>query len=311
MNPSTHPTCIVGKELSDVVQEETFEDEFLSVKSLDGISQAAAERTLQRCLAEIEEMVRENRWEDIVSLFFPVEEKMPELTPCGLEIDLHLKVAFALGQLKRFDDAIQVLLVSAEREPENFSIHSALGYTAYNSLYAAKNRELFLSGKSRQDRLEFAHRHLKKAQALRPKGVTNYYREGMLYKQVEGKPEEAVPLFERAISNWEILGKEEMGRRHQERKNFLKALYNLASALLATGRRQVERCFGPCPCRRPREQLRLATVQILCTGESLLSPQSLCRGPGCPGLCLERNRIPRRFRPRIAGKGLSGHESTR
>jgi len=142
-----------------------------------------------------------------------------------------------------------VLGICADRDPENFSVHAALGYTAYNSLYASKNREIFLSGKSRQDRLELAHRHLKKAQALRPNGVTNYYREGMLFKQIESKPDAAVPLFERAVSNWDGLSEKERQRRHQERKNFVKALYNLAGALLETrmparAKESLERCLA-------------------------------------------------------------------
>lgn len=236
MNTSTSVTLVAPKELPDEVLTKPFEDEFLSVEGLNGISRAAAERTLQRCLGEIEEMVRENRWEDIVSLFSPVEEKTPELAAHGLDMDVQLKVAFAMGQLKRYDDAIRVLLACANREPENYYVNNALGYTAYNSIFAARNREIFLNGKARQDRLELAHRHLKAAQSLRPDGVTSYYREGALFKQIEGKPDAAVPLFERAISNWDGLSKEEKARRHQERKNFVKALYNLAGALLHTGR---------------------------------------------------------------------------
>lgn len=231
----TQSTPVAAGDHTEAAATKPVGDEFLGLEGLDGIMRAAAERTLQRCLSEIEEMARGNRWEDIVSLFFPVEEKVPELVAEGLDTELRLKVAFALGQLKRFDDAIQVLLICAERDPENFSVHSSLGYTAYNSLYAAKNRELFLSGKARQDRLELAHRHLRKAQELRPDGVTNYYREGMLFKQIEGKADAAVPLFEKAVSSWDGLGKEEKERRRQERKNFVKSLYNLAGALLQTG----------------------------------------------------------------------------
>ncbi|MDD5205540.1 MAG: tetratricopeptide repeat protein, partial [Desulfobacterales bacterium] len=188
-----------------------------------------------RCLAEIEEMTRENRWEDILALYHPVEEKVPEIVLHGMDMDVQQKVAFAMGQLKRYDDAIQVLLCCFQRDPENYHVNSALGYVSYNSLFAARNREIFLSGKARQDRLQLAHLHLKKAQGLRRDGVTNHYREGMLFKQIEGKPHDSVPLFEKAVSNWDRLGKEEKEKRLQERKNFVKALYNLAGALLRTG----------------------------------------------------------------------------
>lgn len=243
MNAPTQVIPFEPKDRPADARTETFEDEFLSLDGLNTIKHDAAERTLQRCLSEIEEMGRENRWQDIVVLFSPVEEKTPELVAHGLDVEVRLKVAFALGQMKRFDDAIEVLLICADRDPENFSVHAALGYTAYNSLYASKNREIFLSGKSRQDRLELAHRHLRKAQALRPDGVTNYYREGMLFKQIEQKAEAAVPLFERAVSNWDGLKEEEKQRRHQERKNFVKALYNLAGALLQAGMPAKARAF--------------------------------------------------------------------
>ena len=66
--------------------------------------------------------------------------------------------------------------------------------------------------------------------------MTNYYREGVLFKQIEGKADAAIPLLERAVFNWEGLGVEQKERRHQERKNYIKALYNLAGALLQGGK---------------------------------------------------------------------------
>lgn len=212
------------------------EDEFLDLESLDGLKRGAAERTLRQALGDIEEMFREKRWEDIVALYFPVEEKAPEISAHGMDLELRLKVAFAMGHLKRFDEAIDLLFPCVESDPQSFALHSALGYTAYNSLYAAKKREIFLSGKSREDRLLMAHSHLQKAQELRPDGITAYYREGMLYRQIEAKPQAAVPFLARAVTNWEGLSEEERGRRRQERKNFIRALYNLAGALLDTGK---------------------------------------------------------------------------
>ena len=119
---------------------------------------------------------------------------------------------------------------------ENFHYHSSLAYTAYNSIYAAKNREILLSGKMRAERIELAHTHFKKAQGLRPDGVTNYYREGMLFRQIENKEDKALPIFQKAVSNWERLGTEEKDARHQERKNYIKALYQLSGCLLVRGR---------------------------------------------------------------------------
>ena len=123
-----------------------------------------------------------------------------------------------------------------KNEPDNFHIHSSLAYTAYNSIYAAKNREIFLSGKLKEDRIQLAHRHFQEAQRLRPDGITNFYRHGMLFGQIEGKTEKALPLFERAVINWDSLEPAEKEARHQEKKNFIKALYQYAGALLEKGR---------------------------------------------------------------------------
>ncbi|MBW2103914.1 MAG: tetratricopeptide repeat protein, partial [Deltaproteobacteria bacterium] len=78
--------------------------------------------------------------------------------------------------------------------------------------------------------------HFRKAQELRPRGVTNFYREGMLFKQIERKTEKSIPLFERAAGNWENMEESEKKERMRERKNYVKSLYQLASALLETNR---------------------------------------------------------------------------
>jgi tetratricopeptide (TPR) repeat protein len=208
------------------------EDEFLTLESLVAIKNTAAARRQKQVLADIEELMRENRWEDIVVLIFPVEDRLPELIGQGLDTRIREKLAFALGQMARFDEAIKELQICLEREPENFHLHSSLAYTAYNSLYAAKNREIFLSGKIRSERIRLAHTHFQAAQALRPDGVTNFYRQGMLFKQIENKPAPALPLFQKAFTNWDRLTDKEKQDRHQEHKNFIKALYQLAGALL-------------------------------------------------------------------------------
>jgi len=212
------------------------QDEFFSMEDLMPVSRSVAERTLKRVLTEAEELIRENKWEDVTALFYPVEEKQPELVAQGLETRLRARVAFALGQLKRFDDAIQELSLCIEKEPEIFLHHSSLAFTAYNSLFAANNREIFLRGRARAERIELAHRHFRKAQELRPDGVTNFYREGMLLRKIERKPEDALPLFQRAVANWDGLDDKEKEARHQERKNFVKALFQCASCLVEMDR---------------------------------------------------------------------------
>lgn len=215
-------------------EPEIAEDEFLVLSDLAPLSHTIAERTQKQALAEIEELTRSNRWQDILALCHPVAEKLPELVTNGLDTRVRYKLAFALGQLKRFDDALKELHVCVEREPEDFYYHSSLAYTAYNSLYAAKAREIVLGGKLRADRVKLAHRHFEAANLLRPDGVTNFYRQGMLYKQLENKPEKGLPLFLRAVANWEARSPEEQQARHQEHKNYVKSLYQAASALVAT-----------------------------------------------------------------------------
>jgi tetratricopeptide (TPR) repeat protein len=213
-----------------------FADEFLEPNDLVSVKKEAAERTRKRALAEIDEMVRNKSWRDIIALFYPIEEKQPELVAHGLENDVLSQVAFALGQLSRYDEAIDVLTQCLKTAPDDFMLHNSLAYTAYDSLYAAKNREIFLSGKARSERIALAHHHFAAAKSLRPEGVTNFYREGMLFKQIEKKTALALPLFTTAVKNWETLDEEQKRLRHQERKNYIKALYQLSSALLERGK---------------------------------------------------------------------------
>lgn len=224
-------------------------DELLAPEDLVPVHREAADRTRNRVMAELAEMVREKRWQEAVDLFHPVEEKLPELADHGLDLRAREKLAFALGHLGRHDDAICELKRCLRQEPDNFHLHASLGYTAYDSLWAGKNRQILLSGKARRERIELAHRHLAAAQALREGGVTNFYREGMLYREIEGKHDKAVPLFRRAVENWDVLDAEAQQQRHQERKNFVKALYQLAGALLKTGRpdralAHIKRCLA-------------------------------------------------------------------
>jgi tetratricopeptide (TPR) repeat protein len=213
-------------------KEDVEQDDFFSLSDLIPVSQNAAKRSLKRLLAEAEELIREHKWEDVTALFYPVDEKQPELVKQGLDVRLRARVAFALGHLKRFDDAIRELSLCIEKEPDAFLHHSSLAFTAYNSLFAANNREIFLRGRARAERIELAHRHFKRAQELRPDGVTNFYREGMLLRKIERKVEDALPLFKRSVSNWDRLDEKEKEARHQERKNFVKALFQQASCLV-------------------------------------------------------------------------------
>ncbi|MDO9109512.1 MAG: hypothetical protein Q7U40_02565, partial [Desulfatirhabdiaceae bacterium] len=169
------------------------EDEFIAIADLNTVKTEVLRTYSRQVQSEIEELQRDNRWEDILSLFYPVESKLPDLVEKKLDTEIRSQMGFVLGQLKRFDNALTELSICVQRDAENFSYHSSMAYTAYNSLYAAKNREIFLAGNLKSQRIELAHTHFRCAQLLRPDGVTNYYREGMMFKQIENKADRALP----------------------------------------------------------------------------------------------------------------------
>jgi len=224
-------------------------DDFLTMEEYLGLKHDAAKRHLKQAMIEIHELIRDKKWEEAVSIFYPLDDKFPDLVSCYLDVPLRGKIGFVLGQLKKYDEAIKELVLGIQKDPNNFILNSSLAYTAYNSLYAAKKRDIFLRGKLKEDRICLAHLHFQKAQQLRPDGVTNFYREGMLYKQLENKPEKALPLFQKAVANWDRLEGSEKEARHQERKNFIKALYHLSSVLLDRGANKealqtIKRCLA-------------------------------------------------------------------
>ncbi|MBF0211921.1 MAG: hypothetical protein HQK68_13670, partial [Desulfamplus sp.] len=175
------------------------------------------------------------QWDNIISLYYPVDQKCPELAASGVDLPIREKVAFALGQLQRFDDAISELEICIAREPDNFHTRSSLAYIAYNSLFALKNREIMLTPKLKAQRVALAHTNFSKAQKLKPDNVTCFYREAMLFSQIENKPEPAIPLFSKACLNWENLTDDERLERHQEKKNYIKSLYRLGNLILEKG----------------------------------------------------------------------------
>lgn len=194
-----------------------------------------AHGTQARILAEITILEFQNRWQDIVDLFYPVDDHAPELCIHGLDIEVRSDLAFALGQLKRFDQALAELRICVKRNPSNFRYRSSLGYTLMSSLQAAQAKEIILPGQERKARLEQAHEQFRAAQSILPDRVTPFYREGRLYKDFDRKPDKALPLLAQAVRNWDDYSQETRRSRHQERKNVIKARYALASCMIAEG----------------------------------------------------------------------------
>jgi tetratricopeptide (TPR) repeat protein len=210
-------------------------DDFLARLAEHSVHLERLRQEKRRCLGEIDALRAENRWEDILALFHPVEEKVPELDGVGLAHPIRAEIAFALGHLGRYGEAIALYSACVEAEPSNFHFHAGLAYTAYDSLYAARARKVMLHPAERKTRIELAHCHFAAARALRPDGVTNAYRQGMLFKQIQNKPDKALPLFETAVKNWRAYSDGLRQERHQERKNYVKSLYQLASCHLDAG----------------------------------------------------------------------------
>jgi tetratricopeptide (TPR) repeat protein len=223
-------------ESSPAPLQETRTEDLFSTEELFGVKKGRyMKKTRAKFIADIEELSRNCRWKEIISLYHPVEEKTPELDQAGMADKVKEKIAFAMGQLKQFDDAIALLLSCIQTDPDNFYTRSSLAYTAYSSLFAAKNREIFLAGNPRAQRIELAHENFTRARELRPDGVTNFYRHAMLYAKIQNKNKAALPLLNQAVVNWESLSEQEQSRRHQEKKNYIKSLYRSASILLEAG----------------------------------------------------------------------------
>ncbi len=193
--PTNHTPPASGKLETDSRTDLFTQEELFGVKKGQYIKKARS-----RVLADIESLSGKCRWQDIVSLYHPVEEKLPELDQADMADMVKEKIAFAMGHLKQFDDAISLLQACIHNDPDNFYTRSSLAYTSYSSLFAARNKEVFLAGAHRARRIELAHENFTRARELRPDGVTNCYRHAMLYLQIQNKPKPALHLLNQAVA---------------------------------------------------------------------------------------------------------------
>ncbi len=190
-------------------------------------------RECSRALSEINELQAEARWHDIVALFHPVAQKLPELVAVGLDGDIRLRLSFALCRAGRHEQSLLCLEPLTAREPQNSLANYNIGYVVLDWFFCAKTERRLIPMKKRADLLKLGHCHLDAARQLRPESVTFCYRQAILYKEIEKKPKRAIPLFKQAIENWKKLSPEEQERYHQQRPKYGKSLYHLASSLLA------------------------------------------------------------------------------
>ena len=131
-------------------------DDFLEKLADAGIQKEQLQSRLCNCLGEVANLKDQKKWDDIITLLHPLEEKEPELVQAGMDKDLRLELSFALGQKKYFDEAVKECEKCLEHNPEDFRIHGSLAYHFYNCLFAAKNREIMLTPESRKERVQKA-----------------------------------------------------------------------------------------------------------------------------------------------------------
>lgn len=214
---------------------DTDEDDFLMQEAVSPWSSDMLARQEKRLVGEAEELLKAARWEDMVVLLYPLNEKVPELVDAGLDIDLGIKTAFALDHLGRFEEALKLLGPICRRQPDHYLANYDFAYVAYNALYNGKNRKVLLHHSRKRELVKLAHRHFQICQKLRDDAVTPFYREGVLFHDIENNPGKAMPCFGKAIANWERRSAEEQQTRHQERPKYIRALYHLAGCCLSKG----------------------------------------------------------------------------
>ncbi|MBN2107089.1 MAG: tetratricopeptide repeat protein [Deltaproteobacteria bacterium] len=197
--------------------------------------QTPGERTASELLARIAELTAQNAWGLIVETFHPLAEKYPAADADPKSHSILSGIAFAFSQLHRFDEALALLAVCLERCPGYYRYLSSVAFNCYNALMADKSREIKL-GDRRQSYFTRAEAAFIEAEKAFPQGVVDFYRHGMLYHHLSTMTDrKAVPLFLKAIENWEAMGPEARQDRHKDFKNYVKALYHLAKAYLNLG----------------------------------------------------------------------------
>nr|WP_320012216.1 hypothetical protein [uncultured Desulfobulbus sp.] len=212
------------------------DEDFLRELTAGSAGADVLRREHSRVVNEMLALQAENRWQDIVTLFHPLEEKAAALVSAEMDIDLRGKIAFALVRLRRNEEALQTLLPAARRRPEDALTRYTIGYAALDALFTARTERQLLPGKRRKELIELAHTHFAAARSLRPESVTFSYREAILFKDIEHKEKAAIPLFEQAIGAWDRQSAEEQQLHHQQRPKYIKSLYHLGSCLLKVGR---------------------------------------------------------------------------
>lgn len=118
--------------------------DFLDELIAGGYSPSEIHQEVRKVLGEIDLLKRENRWEDIILLCHPIEEKLPLIADSDAAIPIYGEIVFALCQLHRFEEAVSIGIKLVKEQPDNFNAHAQLAFVAYQALIAHQNKEIIL-----------------------------------------------------------------------------------------------------------------------------------------------------------------------
>lgn len=219
------------------------------------------------------ELRKRNDWPAIAAWLSSLPR---ELDGAWLPVADH--VAFALGQLARFRDAIELVERTRTAEPSTRR-DSALAYLCYAALLAQKAQKRDREAVDAPDR-EILRSTFRSAMGatLRawPDSIKDLYRLGVYEAQIESRHDAvALRVLERAISSYRALSDEERERRHDFRKSYVRALYAAGrSALRLRDAKRARRYAFACVREdegrdhvAPLHKLHLAAKVCLATGE--------------------------------------------
>ncbi len=184
------------------------------------LQQIQEQKTIEEIWNAIQRHKRSNEWQAIVD--------QKRFLPKSYDVDwigIADEIAFALGQLGRYEEAIALW----ERNYELDACHrraSAAAYVFYVALLQAKTDRKLREQRDRRADMDGFQHWIARALEHRPDSVKDLYRLGVFFAQIHnGKDRKALEAFRKAVSAYENLKP-----RLQERfeKTYVQALYGAA-----------------------------------------------------------------------------------
>jgi tetratricopeptide (TPR) repeat protein len=185
---------------------------------------------LLRDLAPLQER---NAWSGVAALLpqLPAALDPAWLAPAD-------KIAFALGRLRRFAEAID-LLTGAHAvlaNPRRASSLAYLHYAACMELVSPPREPLPAALPERETLRDGFRRWMKLVLDAEPDSIKDLYRLGVWEAQVESRRDKpALAAFERVVAAYRALDHDTRERRHDFRKYYVKALYAAARSSMRLG----------------------------------------------------------------------------